>query len=336
MPAFVRWSLLMAFAAATAGCASQSVPSAFPSSENGAAVRTASPFAARHLYVSEFGPSRAVFEYPLQNGIPAARPDRVLRGLKSPNSIAIDSEGNLFVLDEYEVKEFAAGATGRARPIREIYVPSGYGALAVDSNGYLYVGQSGFQVFVYAPNASGHAQPIATLGAAGYLAGLTVDANDHLFALGDSQQMHPKLVFQMHVSVFENPKLPTRIRDFCTHWLPNLGYDSGVAVDLTGHLFTSRSSVVHNHPHGEIDVFPVDESTCPVDPSAEIHTQNPALLGPVYVTVQNRYLYAYDSYYGNGGAVFTLRTTGKLQTPLSILYLNDKQPHTVEGIGVGP
>jgi hypothetical protein len=291
----------------------------------------------KHLYVIEFDAVRAVLEYAIRGGIPDAKPDRVIAGLVGPNAIALDHEGRLFVLDGRIVKEFAPGASGRAHPIREINVPLGLniGTLAVDAQGYLYVGQKA-RVFVYGPNARGRAKPVAIFTPIGYPAGLAIDARSELYALGNTQEMDPILAFQAHVAVYTTPSMPKRIRKFCTHEFTNHGIDYGLALDGSGHLFTTHPYFINSYPEGEIDVFSSDADTCPTDPIATITTTNPSLAGPVYLALNGAFLYVYDLDYGNGGVVFTLRTTGSPQTPLSVLYVANNHPHDAQGIAIGP
>lgn len=322
-----------------AGCASQGLRGLPVGGSGGSSVREVSMAvtATRHLYVLEFDATKAVLEYPIQNGIPAANPDRAIRGLYGPNAIAFDSSGDLYVLDGRIVKEFAPGANGRAHPINQIDVPLSLniGALAVDTNGYVYVGQKG-EVYVYAPGASGKAKPIAKIKPVGYPSALAIGVNNSLYALGNTQRMHPQLQFQMHVSVFRNPVMPKLIRRFCSQWLPNHGIDYGIVLDGVGRLFTTHPYFINSAPHGEIDVYPAGDGACPTNPMTVITTMNPSLLGPVYLALNGLYLYVYDLDYGNGGVVFTLQTSGGSQTPLSTLYVRGKQPHNVQGIAVGP
>ena len=330
---FFRWLPAAAFAVTIAGCVSGNRQSALPTSDG---LPASLPRTAQHVYVLEFDAAKAVLEYPITNGIPASTPDRSITGLTGPNAIAFDSSGKLYILDGRTVKEFAVGASGNAKPLRTIDVPVPYniGSLAVDSTGYLYVGQTG-QVFVYAPGASGHAKPVAKIKPIGYPAGLEIGSGDRLFALGNTQKMHPTLTFEMHVTVFSPPPAPKQTRTFCSGWLPNHGIDYGIALD-DGSAFTTHPYFINSSPHGEIDVYASGDGTCPAKPAAVITTTGPSLLEPVYLALNGSYLYVYDLDYGNGGVVFTLRTSGDLQTPLDVLYVRNKQPHNVQGIGVGP
>src|SRR5215472_13188189 len=82
------------------GCALHSGAPVPVSASNWMATQTSGrPAAAKHLYVLEFDATKAVLEYRLQNGIPAATPDREIQGLDGPNALTFDGAGNLFVLD---------------------------------------------------------------------------------------------------------------------------------------------------------------------------------------------------------------------------------------------
>jgi hypothetical protein len=155
------------------------------------AARSSAP--SKHLYVIEFDATKAVLEYPIAAGIPRAKTDRVITGLVGPNALAFDDAGHLFVLDGRIVKEFAQGANGPAKPIREFHVPISLniGALAVDANGYVYVGQKA-RIFVYAPSARGHAKPVAIFTPAGYPSSLTLDSSGELYALGNQREQKPR------------------------------------------------------------------------------------------------------------------------------------------------
>lgn len=291
----------------------------------------------KHLYVIVTTATRFVAEYSIQNGIPAAKPDRVVRGLFAPLALTLDATGHLYVLDLKTIKEFAPGATGHARPIREIDVSNflNNDALAVDARGYIYVGQGG-RIYVYPPNAHGHAKPLAIIKPVGYPNGVTIDATGDLNVLGDTSEMDPNLQYQMHMSVYTPAPGPKRVREFCTYESTNEGLDYGVAVDGPRRLLTGHTYFVNSIPFGEIDVYAADATTCPTKRLEKITTSNPSLLEPVYVAVDRPYLYVCDVQQGDGGVIFTLRTTARRQTPLSTLSVANGEPHNVFGIALGP
>jgi hypothetical protein len=98
-------------------------------------------------------------------------------GLASPEGIALDAAGNLYIanVSTNTITVYAAGASGNAPPLRTIRgaetlldYPMG---LAVDGAGYLYVGTGDsdedpgthIPVLVFAPNAHGDAAPRAVI-----------------------------------------------------------------------------------------------------------------------------------------------------------------------------
>lgn len=293
--------------------------------------------AQRHLYVIVTTKRRFVAVYPIRDGVPESTPDRTVLGLHAPNAIAVDNVGDLFVLDLKTLKEFAPGASGNARPIREIDLTSflNIDTLAIDARGYLYVGQSR-RVYVFAPGAHGRATPIARIRPAGYPAGFTIGEADDFYSLGNTQTYDPYLTFQTHVSIYSAAPKLRRVRAFCTYELPQSGIDYGVALDGRGSTFTAHTYFVNSYPQGEIDVFPPGADRCPMRPGSKITTTNPTLREPVYLAIDGPYLYVGDVFYGGGGVVFALRTTGTQQTPLGILYVVNHRAHNIFGIAAGP
>jgi hypothetical protein len=332
-----RWFAAGALVTAGLSCSGPAGRPVVPPSQTVSAPHVAPASATKHLYVIVTTSTQFVAEYPVRNGIPDSTPDRTVLGFTAPNALIVDSAGHLFVLDLKTIKEFAPGANGNARPIREIDVPSflNIDTLAVDKNGYVYVGQKG-HVYVYAPGAHGHARPVAVIKPVGYPSGLATDSSGDLYALGSTEEQDPsQLSYQMHTSVYSAAPQLQRIRTFCSYEEGHSGIDYGIALDGANHAFTTHTYFINSYPSGEIDIFPADANTCPRGASGRITTANPTLREPVYLAVDAPYLYVADVFYGYGGAVFTLRTSGSPQ-PLSVLYVENNQPHNIFGIALGP
>ena len=144
-----------------------------------------------HLYVAVIGAKAGkVIRYPFINGLPAKKPDFVYRGITSP--IAVDTHGTLYGQSHaccFCVAHIDTWPAGATKPTGHVKVPwvssdgAGASAVAVASNGYLYVGYfqclSGLRgaharsrassgppptgVAVYAQNQNG-GPPVATFG----------------------------------------------------------------------------------------------------------------------------------------------------------------------------
>jgi hypothetical protein len=137
---------LSVVALALAGCGSEA---ALPSAA--AAWQGRQTFTPGHLYVAQGDDvASKVYRYRLDgNGLPSRKPDGVLLlDFTFPGGIAIGPDGELYVSSSGNGTEcqhkcfvdvFAAGASGRAKPIRRLDTPEGPLFVAVDQHGYLDV-----------------------------------------------------------------------------------------------------------------------------------------------------------------------------------------------------
>jgi hypothetical protein len=132
-------ALAIVASAAAAGAASLPGPSVQQSAS-----------APAHLYVATEGDrSGKVLRYPFLNGLPAKKPDFVYQRIGAP--IAVDAHGTLYGQSNLccsciaDIDTWPAGA---AKPTGHVKVPwvsedgAGASAVAVASNGYLFVGYS--------------------------------------------------------------------------------------------------------------------------------------------------------------------------------------------------
>ena len=114
------------------------------------------------------------------NAAPVSTIAGIHTGLNSPEYIALDRFGRLYVLNiviisnqaHYHVTTFRATATGDVSPIAtltggnlDVGVPSG---LAVDGTGRLYVAKNGAStIAIYAPGARGSDAPVDSIAGPG-------------------------------------------------------------------------------------------------------------------------------------------------------------------------
>jgi hypothetical protein len=116
------------------------------------------------------------------NVAPIGRISGPKTGLESPNALALDSHGYIYVVNKSDspkktdsITVYSPGSDGDAAPVRMIAGPatllSHPGGVAVDSNGNLFVTSSQYEgqyccsaaVLVYGPGVSGDTAPIASI-----------------------------------------------------------------------------------------------------------------------------------------------------------------------------
>ncbi len=129
------------------------------------------------IYVTDKG-ADSVFVYPplgsstgTVNEFPTVGINGSNTGLDDPYGIALDSSGNIYVLNSRSVTVYSAGSTDNAAPIATISGSNtglivAYG-IALDSGRNIYVANFGFvypsSVFVYSAGSTGNVSPFATI-----------------------------------------------------------------------------------------------------------------------------------------------------------------------------
>jgi hypothetical protein len=121
-----------------------------------------------HLYVSA-ATSRAVYRFPLVNGLPSQPPDATITGFSSPLGIATNASGTLFVVDgdAHAVKVFANDQQGQPHLARSLSTSFYPDEITVTRNGYMIVAGNNTELDIYRETAKGSEPPIATMKPAG-------------------------------------------------------------------------------------------------------------------------------------------------------------------------
>lgn len=305
---------------ALAGCQSGPLSTGVPAALSGRPVSLNGPAAGRahHLYVSVSPKSNpnyvSVDRFPLVNGIPQSKPDRVYPG--HGQLIAISSDGTLYAADpaassSLTVYAFDRGASKPDRTIRVAF-PRGcvstsslltqISALATDSQGNLFVGiftyNQGFVrglhttpsaqplvsipcngVAIFAPDAKGQPKPIQSidLGYLGEVNSLAVDSADNLY-VGN----YPTDILQYANAVVH----PKQTRLFHTR---SPGWVSSLATDVAGDIFISNT----NYQTAVIDRY-TPEVPSQGPPTNEIQLAGSGFHTLLSIAVRGRVLYAND------------------------------------------
>jgi hypothetical protein len=307
---------------------------------------------ANHLYVSvspQNDPnSVSVKRFPLVNGIPQGKPDRVYPG--HGQLVAVSSYGTLYASDPSTGRGMTVYAFdgGNTKPDRTIQLPfprncgvyssqvTQINALAADPQGNLFVGILTFDqgasrrphtsaslrpsgrtlcngVAIFAPDAKGRAKPIQSidLGQSAWVNSLAVDAADNLY-IGN----YPTAILQYANAV----KDPTQTRSFQVR---SPAWVSSLTIDAAGDIFVSST----NYQTAAIDRY------TPKVPSQGPPTNEIALAGSGFhallsIAVRGRDLYADDKI--SSVDLYHARKNGP-QTPFYSLAF----PY-VRSVAVGP
>lgn len=214
---------------------------------------------AGNLYVTnESTPSVTIYSFS-SSGTPALvraieGPDT---GLAVPDAIAVDAAGNVYVSSlvtpplNAKIDEFAAGASGDAKPIATIVGLhthlSGPVSLAVDSAGNIFATSGGFFILEFAPGSNGDIAPSAMISEnnddpvrPGGFNGIAVDGSRNVYVraelFGPGCNQAPAIVKYA-------PDLRSRISYISGNWtgIPQAPFvhTGTLAVDATGKTFIS-------------------------------------------------------------------------------------------------
>lgn len=158
------------------------------------------PATVANVYVASSSVLPQIYAFPGNStGAPTPANTVTVPALNLVTALAVDSSGNLYAATDLDIREYAAGATGTATPIRTIPFDSTTTltdtfSIAVDSAGNLYAAQNNFtagpanaSILVFSSTANGSVAPIRTI--TGALTGLTLpeqlalDSSGNLYVL---------------------------------------------------------------------------------------------------------------------------------------------------------
>ena len=204
-------------------------------------------------------------------------------GLYAPHSIAVDSNGSIFVSNLYgkcpkhtchqtvpgNILVFAAGSNGNVAPIAAINGPAtklfSPAGIAVDSSGNLYVANSGItsvhltipdSVNVYPAGSNGDVPPITIItgdiSQIGYImGGIAVDSNGNIYVTTDVAKIGPAVnVYQPGSNGNVAPIAIITGSD------SGLAQTVGLALDSSGSIYAMNQTYGNPEGDGVITVYP--------------------------------------------------------------------------------
>ena len=245
-----------------------------------------------HLYVVD-AKTQTIVEFPITGHSVSVDPDKTLdvhiaspRYLSTIESMAIDASGNAYVLihtkgerqgqlAKERVDVYAAGASGRAAPIRTLQVPVLATALTFDDAGNLYVntdtnGATGYDV--YAPGASGSDAPKASFS--------EKDVAAFTFSGGLLFGMGARSVTTYHFAATN----PVSHRRYCMPSVPSGGsaYENyGMAIDPSRKtLFVAQRNPVRGG-YNRVAFFVLDKFQCPINVKDSLQSDDLVVTGGI-------------------------------------------------------
>jgi hypothetical protein len=314
------------------------------------ALGVAPPTAARsaptgHLFVAigngKPGTPYEVGRFPLYNGIPASKPDRLYPGRYTV--LAAGNDGTLYAVGKRGIYVLPPGLAQPARVIdfpslvRQCTYPAQIDAIAVDSAGYVFVAYTTYfsgvrqrdgsrydaapdakfpclGVVVFAPGANGHAKPVQAIPLGGtYLQGVTVDGSDNLFVANDAFDRVMEFV------------TPVTDPDLSAYQHVSMSYPNALATDDAGNLFVLDGSLLKKNG---VLVYPPGAGSGTPPSSAIVFQSKYSYVNSI--AVRGQLLYASDFGYRSTIDVYPSLANGNVAPIASI-----PEPY-VGGIAAGP
>jgi hypothetical protein len=287
---------------------------------------------AHHLYAA----GDAVYEFPLDDGIPAATPSNVLN-LASGNSLevlsfAVGPDGSVYAggyLQQgnyYAVNVYAPGASGNDPPVRTVNIlHASADALLVDKQGFLFVGglsDAGHAVvFVYLPGGNIPIQTIQVSQA--YIPlGMALDHNGNLYVSSNESDV-PIVVYGHPIA------RPHFLRTLCARRPA-----TRIAIDERDDLYLSEGHFTRGD-HPAVAVLNGRANSCPTKALRHISAERFRFtyVGAIATFAERLYV---SVVLANGKfPIFTFDARRGRQVPLNILTLSGVDDFG-EFLAVGP
>ena len=210
--------------------------------------------------------------------------------------IALDSSGNIYVVNGESVFVYAAGSNGNVAPIATISGGNtgltGPTGIALDSRGNIYVADQAFgrphvgAVLVYAAGANGNVAPVATISGSytdlEYPYGIALDSSGDIYVADNTYGLvliYPPLGSSTGL-LNEGP---------LTIGGSNSGMTAptGIALDSSGNIYVTSGSVVFVFPSPFASCYPERECGGNEAPIATISGSNTGLSGPDGITLDS-------------------------------------------------
>ncbi len=206
------------------------------------------------IYASNMGTNNAGTVTAYASGVTGnAPPLRTLTGLQTPEGVAFDTAGNMYVAVIDHIYEYAAGASGSATPIRTIGANpnevnktglAGPYGITVDKSGLIYVAQEE-AIYVFTPDQSGNVAPKQNISgmAAGFASdlGVAVDSKGNIYGGNFSTNT---------VNIYAPGTTGTMSSPSSVITSPNLNHPIGIAIDKSDNIY------VANYGNNSIVVIP--------------------------------------------------------------------------------